>query len=291
MEVSGWGGHQMVGHGHSPPERRVSLTPRGVTWKDFSCQRMGLQRKLPAENGAFLSGAQTPRGGLAKPPSPRLWRTLRTPQLDRQEAEIRAEQRRIQIERANKILFDETDRVKGFHSKMLLSDVMHENEQLKEIKRQIEVLKRAQEQAFVEQQRQALEVSGHRGCCGRSARCPGVPVCQQELCGALKAEESAGHCWCRGASVSGMLAKPTLTYPIMQPSPDSLPPPSALPPRLLHRPRRLLRCASWRTRGAAPWRSARCSCSSWRSSRPRSWASGRRTARRERRCGGRRWRR
>lgn len=51
-------------------------------------------------------------------------------QIDRQEAELRAEQRRIQIERANKMLFDETDRVKGFHSKMLLSDVMKENEQL-----------------------------------------------------------------------------------------------------------------------------------------------------------------
>ncbi len=79
-------------------------------------------------------------------------------QLDRQEAELRAEQRRIQIERANKILFDETDRVKGFHSKMLLCDVLHENTQLQEVKRQIEVLKRAQEQAYVEQQRQALEV-------------------------------------------------------------------------------------------------------------------------------------
>ncbi len=52
------------------------------------------------------------------------------PQLDRQEAELRAEQRRIQIERANKILFDETDRVKAFHGKMLLSDVLAENTQL-----------------------------------------------------------------------------------------------------------------------------------------------------------------
>ncbi|PNH07368.1 hypothetical protein TSOC_006245 [Tetrabaena socialis] len=83
-------------------------------------------------------------------------------ELDRQEAELRAEQRRVQIERANKILFDETDRVKAFHSKMLLSDVMQENEQLQEIKRQIEVLKRAQEQAFVEQQRQALEAEEMR---------------------------------------------------------------------------------------------------------------------------------
>lgn len=32
-------------------------------------------------------------------------------QADRAEAEYRAENRRIQIERANKILFDETDKV------------------------------------------------------------------------------------------------------------------------------------------------------------------------------------
>lgn len=80
-------------------------------------------------------------------------------EIDTQEAELRAEQRRIQIERANKILFDETDRVKSFHSKMLLSDVMKENEQLVEVKRQIDVLRKAQEAAFVEQQRQALEAA------------------------------------------------------------------------------------------------------------------------------------
>ena len=61
------------------------------------------------------------------------------PQIDTQEAELRAEQRRIQIERANKILFDETDRVKSFHSKMLLSDVMKENEQLVEVRAPVHV--------------------------------------------------------------------------------------------------------------------------------------------------------
>lgn len=80
-------------------------------------------------------------------------------EMDKAEAELRAEQRRMQIERANKILFDETDRVKGFHSAMLLSDVVHENNQLVGYKRQIEVLKRAQEAAFVEQQRQAQELA------------------------------------------------------------------------------------------------------------------------------------
>lgn len=79
-------------------------------------------------------------------------------QVDRDEAELRAEARRIQIERANKILFDETDRVKGFHSKLILSDVMKENEGQVVQKKGMAVLRRAQEAAFVEQQKQALEV-------------------------------------------------------------------------------------------------------------------------------------
>ena len=91
--------------------------------------------------------------------------------MDRQEAELNAEQRRLQIERANKILFDESDRVKNFHSTLMKADTMAENEVLMGYKKQIAVLKKAQEAAFVEQQRQALEVRGrpHGGMHGRSS--------------------------------------------------------------------------------------------------------------------------
>lgn len=44
-------------------------------------------------------------------------------QADRQEALVRAEQRRMAIERANKVLFDAEDDVKALHSKLLLSEV------------------------------------------------------------------------------------------------------------------------------------------------------------------------
>lgn len=101
-------------------------------------------------------------GGLASKDPALTWDLhallLRLLQADRAEAELRAENRRIQIERANKILFDETDKVKALHSKMLESDAIKENETLIGYKKQIEVLKKAQEAAFVEQQRQAMEV-------------------------------------------------------------------------------------------------------------------------------------
>jgi len=74
------------------------------------------------------------------------------------EAALQAENRRVQIERANKVLFDETDRVKTLHGKMLESDAIKENESMVAYKKQIAVLRKAQDAAFVEQQRQALEV-------------------------------------------------------------------------------------------------------------------------------------
>lgn len=74
------------------------------------------------------------------------------------EAAMQAENRRIQIERANKILFDEKDKIKALHGKMLRSDAIQENESLVAYKKQIEVLRKAQDAAFVVQQRQALEV-------------------------------------------------------------------------------------------------------------------------------------
>ncbi len=56
------------------------------------------------------------------------------------------------------MLFDTTDKVKGLHRKLLQSDALKENEALVEFKKQIEVLRKAQEATYVEQQRQAIEV-------------------------------------------------------------------------------------------------------------------------------------
>uniref|UniRef100_A0A7R9V0J8 Trichohyalin-plectin-homology domain-containing protein n=1 Tax=Chlamydomonas euryale TaxID=1486919 RepID=A0A7R9V0J8_9CHLO len=80
-------------------------------------------------------------------------------QIDKQEAALRAEDRRLQIERANKILFDESDRVRGLHSALQKCDVLQDNETLIGFKKQIGVLRKAQDAAFVEQQRQALDIA------------------------------------------------------------------------------------------------------------------------------------
>eukprot|EP00878_Enallax_costatus_P034326 GHUV01038051.1.p1 GENE.GHUV01038051.1~~GHUV01038051.1.p1 ORF type:complete len:163 (+),score=48.34 GHUV01038051.1:328-816(+) len=80
-------------------------------------------------------------------------------EADRQEALVKAEQRRLALERANKMLFDETDDIKGLHGKLQLAETLAENEALTEHKKRIQALKKEQEQRFVEQQKRALGVS------------------------------------------------------------------------------------------------------------------------------------
>merc|ERR1719217_223364 len=55
-------------------------------------------------------------------------------EIDREEEALQAEKRRLAIERANKMLYDSTDRVKALHSKLMLADVMEERERQIEVK-------------------------------------------------------------------------------------------------------------------------------------------------------------
>lgn len=82
-------------------------------------------------------------------------------QIDEEDAEERAELRRKQIEAANKMLYDDTDRPKAFHSKLLLSDVMQERVVQMDYAKQIKSLKRAQDDAFLVQQAARLKVGRH----------------------------------------------------------------------------------------------------------------------------------
>lgn len=48
--------------------------------------------------------------------------------IDQEEAHYQEAQRRVVIDRANRILYQETDKVKNFHSGLLLSSVLKERE-------------------------------------------------------------------------------------------------------------------------------------------------------------------
>ncbi|XRB22153.1 trichohyalin-plectin-homology domain-containing protein [Pseudoscourfieldia marina] len=79
--------------------------------------------------------------------------------MDRKNAIVKAEQRRMQLERSNKMLFDETDRVKAFHGTLLLSDVLQEREAQLKYKQYTKEITQRQERAFVKQQKEALEIA------------------------------------------------------------------------------------------------------------------------------------
>ena len=82
-------------------------------------------------------------------------------QLDEIEAEERAERRRIQIEAANKMLYEDADKPKAFRSKLLLSDVMQEQAAQREYAAQIKALRRQQDEEFLRQMWAGLKVGWH----------------------------------------------------------------------------------------------------------------------------------
>lgn len=74
--------------------------------------------------------------------------------IDAEEARIQLEQRRATIDRANKILHDESDRMKSFHSKMMLCDVIAEREAQVTLKDELKKLEQVREDRFLEMEKQ-----------------------------------------------------------------------------------------------------------------------------------------
>lgn len=77
--------------------------------------------------------------------------------IDREEAAISGEKRRMAIERANKMLYDDSDRVKGFHSNLMMSDVLKEREAQIEVTRQKKKNDRRREKYWSQMQTEAIQ--------------------------------------------------------------------------------------------------------------------------------------
>ena len=78
--------------------------------------------------------------------------------IDAIEAEIMAESRRLQIDRAKKKLYDNNDRVKALHSSLLLSEVLSEREAQIEYKKTVKALRKQEAVTFNIQQAKELEI-------------------------------------------------------------------------------------------------------------------------------------
>ena len=81
-------------------------------------------------------------------------------QMDVREAAEHAAARQLAMQRANKMLHDDGDRVRALHRCMLQSEVMAQNDAQLRLKERAAASCKAQEAAFVQRQRRALEVRG-----------------------------------------------------------------------------------------------------------------------------------
>jgi len=79
---------------------------------------------------------------------------LERQKVDAEEAKIQLDQRRATIDRANKLLYDESDRMKSFHSKMMLCDVLAEREAQISLKEELKKLEQIREDRFLEMEKQ-----------------------------------------------------------------------------------------------------------------------------------------
>ena len=112
-------------------------------------------------SAALQTGILGGEGWRADPPRLQIDKGCILVQLDEIEAEERAERRRIQIEAANKMLYEDADKPKAFRSKLLLSDVMQEQAAQREYAAQIKALRRQQDEEFLKQMWAGLKVGGH----------------------------------------------------------------------------------------------------------------------------------
>jgi len=79
---------------------------------------------------------------------------LERQRVDAEEAKIQLDQRKTTIDRANKLLHDESDRMKSFHSKMMLCDVLAEREAQVVLKDELKKLEHIREDRFLEMEKQ-----------------------------------------------------------------------------------------------------------------------------------------
>jgi hypothetical protein len=80
-------------------------------------------------------------------------------QQDKEEAKVKAIQRREVLEKVNKMLFHDTNDAKEFHSAAMHCDVLAERAAQIEVKNQLAALRSAQDQAFQRQLKEQLELA------------------------------------------------------------------------------------------------------------------------------------
>merc|ERR1719389_250173 len=88
---------------------------------------------------------------------------LERQKVDQKEEAIAMDKRRNAIERANKILYEESDRMKTFHSKMMLCDVLAEREAQVALKEELGKLEQIRDERYLEMEKASYRNMLERG--------------------------------------------------------------------------------------------------------------------------------
>jgi len=134
---------------------RQSLVPSTMLENKRTTRAAELHQKSQARAATW---GNTLEGGRKKKAEERRQKfekeELERQKIDAEEASIQLEQRKHTIDRANKLLYDESDRMKSFHSKMMLCDVLAEREAQVNLKEELNKLEQIREERFLEMERQ-----------------------------------------------------------------------------------------------------------------------------------------
>merc|ERR1711907_421637 len=133
--------------------RDVKTNPTDLKQERISLQKMSLARVQKWPNTLEAERKRKEARRLEKAEKEEDERK----KIDREEATIAGEKRRMAVERANKMLYDDSDKVKSFHSNLLLSDVLKEREAQIEVSRQKKKNARRREKYWAEMQTEAME--------------------------------------------------------------------------------------------------------------------------------------
>jgi len=129
--------------------------PSAGTFTSQAERAAALHRKSQARAKSWGNTLEGSRRKKAEEKRMRLeMEELERQRVDAEEAKIQLEARRATIDRANKLLHDESDRMKSFHSKMMLCDVLAEREAQTYLKDELKKLEQIREDRFLEMEKQ-----------------------------------------------------------------------------------------------------------------------------------------
>jgi len=137
----------------------VNASSASVSYDEAKAQARAKAEELSAKSKARAKSWNNTLEGSRRKKAQEKQDKLREQELERQkldaeEARIQLEQRKVTIDRANKILYDESDRMKAFHSKMMFTDVLAEREAQVALKGELSKLEAIREDRFLEMEKQ-----------------------------------------------------------------------------------------------------------------------------------------